>query len=421
MHTGRMTTPHEHDGTPNEPESGTGLPSGDSGQDSTKDSSASAADFRNRPLADFECENLDDIWRKNDPEGYAALQKTVQPIVEKAWAQSLRKLDPDFVTRIAGKQFSLPPSVWETWAKANPGFFSPALSETVARQFASFDTSVTHTVAKKARLNLASSMTRWLNAGNFADYGPLVPLPELPDLSDTAQRQFDTLFASINEQLKDLAFPPHFLDTAKKLSEPYAKTLPFARQNPLPFLKRFDNDFLVHYASMVLAASRVENLLADLADVLLPDKELAGLSAAAHSFGDDLIQSIANNDKCDTCADIAKGLAKPFVARNTYVHAKWKKVGKEVASKEEKSRRALELTLFPDTILIQRKPMGKKKLKALAVKWENGEKDAFDALFRSEVVSLGLVAALAETFTEAGDALERELEVHEQAFPDEGN
>ena len=421
MHTSHMTNPHERDETTNETERGSIFPSGDSGQDSTKDSSASAAEFRNRPLSDFEGENLDDIWRKNDPEGYEAMQKSVQPIVEKAWAKSLRKLDPDFVAKIAGKQFSPPPSVWEPWAKANPAFFSPALSETVARQFASFDTSITHAATEKARLSLAPAMTRWLNAGNFADYGQLAPLPELPDLSDTAQRQFDTLFASLNEQLKDLAFPPHFLDSVKKLSEPYAKTLPFARQDPLPFLKRFDNDFLVHYASMVLAASRVENLLADLADVLLPDKELAGLSAAAHSFGDGLLQSIANNNICDTCAGIAEELAEPFVARNTYVHAKWEKVGKEVASKEEKSRRALELKLFPDTVVIQRKPMGRNKLKALVAKWENGEKDAFDTLFRSEVVSLSLVAALSATFTEAGDALERELEVHERALNDEGN
>lgn len=238
MHTGRMTTPHEHDETPNEPENGTGFPSGDSGQDTTEDSSASAAGFRNRPLAGFEGENLDGIWRKNDPEGYAAMQKTVQPIVEKAWAQSLRKLGPDFVTKIAGKQFSLPPSVSETWAKANPALFSPTLSETVSRQFASFDTSVTRAAAEKARPNLAPALARWLNAGNFADFGPLVPLPELPDLSDTAQRQFDALFASLNEQLKDLAFPPHFLDKVKQLSEPYAKTLPFARRDPLPFLFR---------------------------------------------------------------------------------------------------------------------------------------------------------------------------------------
>ena len=420
MHTGGMTTPHERDQTTNETGNGSGFPSGDSDRNSTMDSSASADDPRNRPLADFDGEDLDDIWRKNDPEGYAALQKTVQPIVEKAWAQSLRKLDPDFVTRIAGKQFSLPPSVWETWAKANPGFFLPALNETLARQFASFDTSVTHTAAEKARLNLAPSMTRWLNAGNFADYGPLVPLPELPDLGDTAQRQFDTLFASINEQLEDLAFPPHFLDTAKKLSEPYAKTLPFARQNPLPFLKRFDNDFLILYASVVLSASRAENLLADLAGVLLPDKELAGLSAEAHSFGDDLRKSIAKNDMCDTCAGIAKDLAKPFVARNTYVHAKWK-IGKDIASEEEKVHRALEFTLFPDTVVTKRERMVKNKIKALVDQCENGKKDAFDALFHSELVSLGLVAALSETFTEAGDALECELEVHEQALADEGN
>lgn len=420
MHTGRMTTPHEHDEIPNAPENGPDFPSRDSDQDSTKDTSASAADFRNRPLADFESENLDDIWRNNDPEGYAALRQAVQPIFEKAWAETLRKLDPDFVTRIAGKQFSLPPSVWETWTKTNPEFFSPALSETVARQFASFDTPVTHAAAEKARLNLAPALARWLNAGNFADFGPLVPPPELPELSDTAQRQFDTLFVSLNEQLKDLAFPPHFLDSVKKLSEPYAKTLPFARQDPLPFLKRFDNDFLVLYASVVLSASRVENLLADLADVLMPDEELSGLSAEAHSFGDGLRKSIANNDTCDTCADIAENLAEPFGARNTYVHAKWK-VGRDVASKEEKARRALEFTLFPDTVVTKRERMVKNKIKALVDQWEKGKKDAFDALFHSEVVSLGLVAALAETFTEAGDALERELDVHEQALNDEGD
>lgn len=420
MHTGRMTTPHEHDEIPNEPENGPDFPSSDSDQDSTKDTRASAADFRDRPLADFESEDLDDIWRSNDPEGYAALQQTVQPIVEKAWAETLRKLDPDFVTRIAGKQFSLPPSVRETWTKANPEFFSSALSETVARQFASFDTSVTHTAVEKARLNLAPTLARWLNAGNFTDYGPLVSLPELPDLSDTAQRQFDALFDSLNEQLKDLAFPPHFLGSVKKLSEPYAKTLPFARQDPLPFLKRFDNDFLVLYASVVLSASRVENLLADLADVLLPDNELAGRSAEAHSFGDELRKNIAKNDMCDTCAAIAKELTKPFDARNLYVHAKWK-VGKDIASKEEKARRALEFTLFPDTVVTKRERMVKNKIKALVDQWENGKKDAFDALFHSEVVSLGLVAALAETFTEAGEALERELEVHEQALADEGN
>ncbi|GAA0218140.1 hypothetical protein [Corynebacterium riegelii] len=415
-----MTEPYKHDEIPNEPENGSDFPSGDSTRKGTEDTSTPTADFHNRPLTDFEGENLNDIWRKNDPEGYAAMQKTVQPIVEKAWGKSLRKLDSDFVTKIAGKQLSLPPSVWETWAKTDPAFFSPALSETFAHQFASFNTSVTHAAAEKASLNLAPSMKRWLNAGNFADCGPLEPLPELPDLSDTAQRQFDTLFASLNEQLKDLAFPPHFLDSVKKLSEPYAKILPFARQDPLPFLKRFGNDFLVLYASVVLAASRVENLLADLADVLFSDEELAGLSAEAHSFGDGLRKSIANNGTCGTCAGIAKDLAKPFAARNTYVHAKWK-VGKEIASKEEKARRALEFTLFPETVVTKRERMVKNKIKALVGQWENGKKDAFDALFHSEVVSLGLVAALSETFTEAGNALERELEIHERALNDEHN
>ena len=65
--------------------------------------------------------------------------------------------------------------------------------------------------------------------------------------------------------------------------------------------------------------------------------------------------------------------------------------------------------------------MVKNKIKALVDQWENGKEDAFDSLFHSEVVSLGLVAALAETFTATGDALERELEVHEQALADEGH
>lgn len=51
----------------------------------------------------------------------------------------------------------------------------------------------------------------------------------------------------------------------------------------------------------------------------------------------------------------------------------------------------------------------------------NGKNDAFDPLFHSVVVSLGLVAALSKTFTEAGDASEREREVHEQALAGEGS
>ena len=58
--------------------------------------------------------------------------------------------------------------------------------------------------------------------------------------------------------------------------------------------------------------------------------------------------------------------------------------------------------------------MVKNEIKALVDQWENGKNDAFDALFHSVVVSLGLVAALAETFTEAGDALERELELSDE-------
>ena len=73
------------------------------------------------------------------------------------------------------------------------------------------------------------------------------------------------------------------------------------------------------------------------------------------------------------------------------------------------------------TVVTKRERMVKNKIKALVDQWENGKKDAFDALFHSEVVSLGLVAALSETFAEAGDALERELEVHEQALADKGN
>ena len=404
-----MAAPRDNEETPDQPDY-----TADSNDRPGNTTDEPAPDFLDRPISDFEDGELDKLWRLHDPEGHAAMQRAVQPIIEKALAKTLRNLDNDFADKVIGKQFKLPPSVWETWAKANPEFFSPALNETLARHFASFDTNLAYAVTENPTRHLDPAAAMWLDtARTFADPGALPPVPELPDISETVRKQLDARFASLNEQLKDLAFPPAFLDSVKKLSEPYAKSLPFAHQDPLPFLKRFNNDFLVLYASMVLSASRVENLLADLADVLLPDEELAGLSAAAHSYGDDLLSSIAENDECDTCAGIAKELAKPFVARNTYVHAKWKKVGKDVASKEEKARRALELTLSPDTVVIQRKPMGKKKLKALVDKWEHGEKDAFDALFRSEVVSLGLVAALSETFTEAGDALEKELTDHE--------
>ncbi len=94
--------------------------------------------------------------------------------------------------------------------------------------------------------------------------------------------------------------------------------------------------------------------------MLLPDKELAGLSAEAHSFGDGLHKSIANNVRCAIRADIAKGLAEPFDAHNTYFHAKWTKVGKDVASKEERARRELELALLPDTVFVQQNPWARK-------------------------------------------------------------
>ena len=168
---------------------------------------------------------------------------------------------------------------------------------------------------------------------------------------------------------------------------------------------------------MVLAASRVENLMTDIADIFFSDKKLAGLSVESHSYGDKLRDSIATNDKCATCRGIVSDLQQPFDARNMYVHASWH-VGKDIASKEEKERRALELSLFPDTVVTKRRRMGKRKIEALVARWETGDIDALDTLFESEVVSLGFVAALSETFTKAAEALEEELTAHEKERKD---
>ncbi|WP_267208152.1 hypothetical protein [Corynebacterium sp. Marseille-P8863] len=245
------------------------------------------------------------------------------------------------------------------------------------------------------------------------DLSAYAPKIELPPISDELQKTLDQAYKGISESVAVLPGVEAVLQSARELSEQYAGLLPFARQEPLPYLQSFNDEFLAVYACLVLTAARVENLMADLCQHHFGEGELRGATHRAQKMARGLRKALANEAPCATCRGIAEDLEEPIDMRNTFVHGSWE-AGADIASEEEKARQALVDRALGDSRVRKRRLLDKGQLEALAAGWKDGDENALDDLFEEQIISLGIVTAYAEMFTEFGDALEDELFFHEQ-------
>lgn len=99
--------------------------------------------------------------------------------------------------------------------------------------------------------------------------------------------------------------------------------------------------------------------------------------------------------------------------RNKLVHGTWS-AGEDIASDEEKARHELVGLALPETVVTKRKMIREKQFTALLQKLGDGNREAFEELFKTQLVSHGLVRSLLGEYTTLGNAFEEELHIHEE-------
>ena len=418
MHTGPMTSPHEHDETPDQPDNTNNHLENSS--DST-DENVPEPDFLDRPISDFKDGNLDDLWRKHDPEGYAKFQENAR----KALGSLFKKIDmPPFHHVIDTSKFAsaLTADAWKSLAGLETPRLTPLLQPEVAKAFTGIYPDPTKWAAPGLRqhaVDAAAAVTPTVDMKKF--YGPVIDAQKLLasngtlKLGEQLQRSLDKTYADIAKSFAGLGVvDTSALKEAQRVSQQYADLIdPLdTDEDPLPYLEQFHNDFLVLYASLVLAAGRLENLVADLCEIHLGKKHLHGASVAAQQRVGNMRQTLEDQKKCTTCSELAKEARDPLDRRNLLVHGDWL-VGEEIASDELKERHAWYWRISRTSRVTKRKPMNNDEMQALAAEWDAGKTKTLGDLFHSEVVSLGLVTAYVNKFADLNERLEAELTRHE--------
>ncbi|MET3943616.1 hypothetical protein [Corynebacterium mucifaciens] len=286
------------------------------------------------------------------------------------------------------------------------------IAETARKAYAPIDAEFLKSISRAniPRIDYTSAFRDMVPKIDLSAYAPKI---ELPPISDELQKTLDQAYKGISESVAVLPGVEAVLQSARELSEQYAGLLPFARREPLPYLQSFNDEFLAVYACLVLAAARVENLMADLCQHHFGEGELRGATHRAQKMAKGLRKALANEAPCATCRGIAEDLEEPIDMRNTFVHGSWE-AGADIASEEEKARQALVGRALGDSRVRKRKLLDRDQIETLASGWKDGDENALDDLFEEQIISLGIVTAYAEIFTEFGDALEDELIFHEQ-------
>lgn len=239
----------------------------------------------------------------------------------------------------------------------------------------------------------------------------IMPNYDLPSsIGESLRITLDQAYAGVFESTKVLSGLAPVLENAKTYSGDYVETLAPDPTEPLPYLERFSDEFLAVYGSMVLAASRIEHLMADLCEIHFGKENPGGIAQEAQGFANDMRKALAERARCAICRGIAEDAQEPLMMRNKLVHASWF-AGEDIASEEEKARHKLLGLALPETVVTKRKILSEKKIKALL---ENSSQDVFDSLFETQLVSLGLIRSFLEEYTALGNALEEELQLHEQ-------
>ncbi|MBG6121346.1 hypothetical protein [Corynebacterium aquatimens] len=415
-----MTESHEHDESPDQPDNADGRPEN---PDDTANEQTPDPDFLDLPISDFKDENLDDLWRKHDPEGYAKFQETAR----KALGSLFKKIDmPPLHHVVDTSKFAsaLTADAWKSLAGLEAPRLTPLLQPEVARTFTGIHLDPSKWATPDLRqhaLDAAAAVTPTVDMKKF--YGPVIDAQKLLasngalKLGEQFQRSLDKTYADIAKSFARLGVvDTSALKEAQQVSKQYADLVAQlgVKEDPLPYLEQFHNDFLVLYASLVLAAGRLENLVADLCEVLLGKPQFHGASVAAQQKLGNMRQTLEDQKKCTTCSELAKEVKDPLDRRNLLVHGDWL-VGEEIASDELKERHAWYWRISRTSRVTKRKPMSNNEMQALAAEWDAGKKKTLGDLFHSEVVSLGFVTAYVNKFAELNEKLEAELTRHENA------
>lgn len=419
MHTGPMTSPHEHDESPDQPDNPDNNHPENPGDPANKN--APDPDFLDRPISEVKDENIDDLWRKHDPEGYAKFQENAR----KALGSLFKKIDmPPLHHVIDTSKFAsaLTADAWKSLAGLETPRLTPLLQPEVAKTFTGIHLDPSNPAALGLRqhaLDAAAAFAPTVDMKKF--YGPVIDAQKLLasngalKLGEQLQRSLDKTYADIAKSFAGLGVvDTSALKEAQRVSQQYVDLVaPLgAKEDPLPYLEQFHSDFLVLYASLVLAAGHLENLVADLCEIHLGKKHLHGASVAAQQRVGHMRQTLEDQKKCTACSELAKEARDPLDRRNLLVHGDWL-VGEEIASDELKERHAWYWRISRTSRVTKRKPMNNDEMQALAAEWDAGKAKTLGDLFHSEVVSLGLVTAYVNKFADLNDKLEKELERHE--------
>lgn len=232
-------------------------------------------------------------------------------------------------------------------------------------------------------------------------------------VAENLRKTLDQAYAGVFDSTKVLSGLAPVLENAKAYSDDYVETLAPDPTEPLPYLERFSDKFLAVYGSMMLAASRVEYLMADLCETHFGKENPGGAASEAQKYAEIMRKALAERAQCAMCRGIAEEAQEPLKMRNRLVHGTWS-AGEDIASDEEKARHELLGLALPETVVTKRKMIREKQFTALLQKLGDGNQEAFEELFETQLVSLGLVRSFLEEYTTLGNAFEEELQLHEE-------
>lgn len=417
MHTGPMTDePREHDEAPDQPDN-TDDPSDDSSDQPDNTTDEHVAGSFGHPISNLKDHEFLDRWRESDPEGFVKFHESIR----NGLAPAIKNIDISSLGHVLDTS-ELTADAWKSVAGIKPPRFTSLIEPNVLAKFSGAypDMSKWSTpgLAEYAA-DMAAAATPTVDMRKF--YGPVVDAQNMLattgafNIGQELQRSLDKTYADIAKSFSNLGVvDSSLLREAQRVSQQYADLIEPLNtdDDPLPYLGQFHSDFLVLYASLVLAAGHLENLVADLCEVLLGKPQFHGASVAAQQRLGNMRQTLEDQKKCTTCSELARQARDPLKRRNLLVHGDWL-VGEEIASDEFKERHAWYLGISRTSRVTKRKPMNNDEMQALAAKWDAGKAKTVSDLFHSEVVSLGLVTAYVNKFADLNERLEEELARHE--------
>ncbi|MDC7108048.1 hypothetical protein [Corynebacterium afermentans] len=412
-----MAKPQDHDETPDQPDC-TDDPSTDTNDQPNATTDEPDFDFLDQPISDLKNDEFLDRWREKDPEGYVRFHENIR----KALAPALKNVNFSSLGHVVDTSkfgTALTADAWKSLAGLETSRLSPLIEPNLlAKLSGAYPDPSKWAVPGLAEhaADMAEAFAPTVDMRKF--YGPVVDAQKLLasngtlKLGEQLQRSLDKTYADIAKSFTNLGvIDSSLLKEAQRVSERYAD-LPGVNEDPLPYLEQFHSDFLVLYASLVLAAGHLENLVADLCEELLRKEQFHGASVAAQQRLGNMRQTLEDQKKCTTCSELAKEVKDPLDRRNLLVHGDWL-VGEEIASDELKERHAWYWRISRTSRVTKRKLMKTEEMQALAAEWDAGKTKTLGDLFHSEVVSLGLVTAYVNKFAELNEKLEKELERHE--------